>query len=93
MDWKKLCNFLKNDWQCNKVFLYVGIDEGDLETTALFENLRGDGCIVRAQIVFAYKNRDKEMSVICPKCNEKFIEKVDMGIEKIIGNYKLVICD
>ncbi len=82
VDWKKLCHFLKNDWQCDKVFFYVGIDEGDLETTNLFESLQGDGCIVRAKVVFAYKNKDKDLSVTCPKCSEKFIEKVDMGYNR-----------
>ncbi|MDP3052312.1 MAG: hypothetical protein Q8N42_02275 [bacterium] len=31
IDWKKLCEFLKNDWGCEKVFLYIGIDAGDFE--------------------------------------------------------------
>ncbi|MDP3697565.1 MAG: hypothetical protein Q8R55_06160 [Candidatus Taylorbacteria bacterium] len=82
VDWKKLCYFLKNDWQCDKVFFYVGIDEGDLETTNLFEGLRGNGCIVRAKVVFAYKNRDVDLNVTCPKCSNKFIEKVDMGYNR-----------
>jgi len=82
VDWKKLCHFLKNDWQCDKVFFYVGIDEGDLETTNLFEGLRGDGCIVRAKVVFAYKNKDLDRNVTCPKCSNKIIEKIDMGYNR-----------
>jgi len=82
VDWKKLFHFLKNDWQCEKVFFYVGIDEGDLETTNLFEDLRGDGCIVRDKVVFAYKNKDVDLNVTCPKCSNKFIEKMDMGYNR-----------
>ena len=82
VDWKKLCQFLKNDWQCEKIFFYVGIDDGDLETTNIFEGLHEDGGITRAKVVFAYKNRNKDVSVTCPKCNQVFIEKVDMGYNR-----------
>ena len=37
VDWKKLYNFLKTEWNCEKVFLYSGVDIGDIETTNLFE--------------------------------------------------------
>ncbi|KKR47788.1 MAG: hypothetical protein UT97_C0003G0001, partial [Parcubacteria group bacterium GW2011_GWC2_40_31] len=28
VDWRKLYEFLKNDWKCEKVILYSGVDEG-----------------------------------------------------------------
>ena len=39
IDWLKLYWFLKNDWKCEKVFMYIGVDAGDLETTAMLEEL------------------------------------------------------
>ena len=38
--------------------------------------------VIRAKIVFAYKNKDKELNISCPSCSYKFIERVDMGYSK-----------
>jgi uncharacterized LabA/DUF88 family protein len=82
IDWKKLYNFLINKHGCEKVFLYTGIDEGDIETAKMFENLEKLGCIVRSKISIAYKNKDKILNISCPKCNEEIIETIDMGYRK-----------
>lgn len=82
VDWKRLYEFLKNDWKCEKVILYSGIDEGDLEKTKEFEILEKDGCLVRVKTVFAYKNKDKNIKVKCPKCENEFVEIVSMGYNK-----------
>jgi uncharacterized LabA/DUF88 family protein len=82
IDWKKLCNFLKNNWKCEKVFLYMGVDDRDLEMAELVEELKNSGFIVRDKKLFSYKNKDKELNIFCPKCGNKFIEKVDMGFNK-----------
>ena len=82
IDWPKLYQFLKNDWKCENVFMYIGVDAGDLETTAMLEELEKQGCIVRGKTVFAYKNRDKDIELLCPKCQHKFIEHIDMGYNR-----------
>ena len=38
VDWGRLYNFLKTDWQCKEVFFYSGINNGDLETKEEFNN-------------------------------------------------------
>lgn len=82
IDWVKLFKFLKDKWKCEKAFLYIGVDEGDTDTTNLLETLRSDGCIVRDKTVFAYKNKDKEIKTTCPSCGHGFIERVDMGYNR-----------
>ena len=82
IDWKKLCNFLKNNWKCEKVFLYIGVDDRDLEMAKISEELKNSGFIVRDKKLFSYKNKDKEINVSCPKCGNKFIEKIDTGFNK-----------
>src|SRR3989344_4023528 len=82
VDWDKLYQFLKKEWKCEKVFFYSGIDAGDAEKEKEFENLTKAGCTVRAKIVFAYKNKDKTLQVTCPKCQNGFVERVDMGYNK-----------
>ena len=59
IDWIKLYEFLVSEWKCEKAFFYIGVDEGDLDTTAMLEDLTKRGCVVRAKTVFAYKNKDK----------------------------------
>ena len=82
VDWKKLFLFLKQDWNCEKVFLYSGVDAGDNETEREFESLVKAGCIVRAKTVFAYKNKDKAVQIRCPKCGNELAEKIDMGYNR-----------
>lgn len=82
IDWFKFFLFLKNDWKCDKVFLYIGVDVGDLETTTMLEELEKQGCVVRGKTVFAYKNKDKDIEVVCPQCQHKFIEHIDMGYNR-----------
>ena len=82
IDWLKFYQFLKNDWKCETVFMYIGVDAGDLETTAMLEELEKQGCIVRGKTVFAYKNKDKDIELMCPQCQRKFIEHIDMGYNR-----------
>lgn len=83
IDWRKLCDFLRNNWKCERVFLYIGVDEGDMDTTAMVEDLaKREYVTVRAKTIFAYKNRNKEIKVACLNCGHTFIERVDMGYNR-----------
>ena len=82
IDLKKLYAFLKDEWSCDTVFFYSGIDAGDGETEKEFDDLAKHGCVVRAKTVFAYKNKDKHIRVTCPKCQNEFTEVVDMGYNR-----------
>ena len=79
VDWKKLFFLLKNDWECEKVFFYSGINEGDDETGKYFEELSQSGCVVRSKLVFSYKNKNKTIKIVCPNCATEFTDIVDMG--------------
>ncbi len=82
IDWHKLCAYLKSKWQCEKVFFYSGIDEGDTETAKEFELLSKNGCVVRAKTIFSYKKPDKTLSIKCLGCGRENIEVVDMGYNR-----------
>ncbi len=81
-DWNKLLNFLKSDWKCKKVSFYSGIDAGDSESEREFESLVKNGGIVRSKVVFSYKNRNRNIKIKCPKCNNEFSEIIDMGYNR-----------
>jgi|SRR3989344_4621581 len=82
VDWHKLCIYLTNKWECEKVFFYSGIDEGDDKTAKEFELLANNGCVVRAKTVFAYKKPDKTLSWRCDSCNKEHIEVINMGYNR-----------
>ena len=82
VDWGKLFSFLKQKWDCEKVFLYSGVDAGDAETETEFESLAQAGCVVRSKTVFAYKNKNKIIDVKCPKCGNEFEGVADMGYNR-----------
>jgi len=82
IDWQKLCKYLNEEWKCEKVFFYSGIDEGDLETAKEFESLSKNGCVVKAKTVYVYKKPDKTISVKCIHCGKDSVEVVDMGYNR-----------
>ncbi len=82
IDWNKLYKYLIEKWECEKVFFYSGIDEGDEETAKEFEALSNDRCVVKTKTVFSYKKPDKKISIKCIKCGEENIEVVDMGYNR-----------
>jgi len=79
IDNERLFSFLKNDWNCEKVFFYPGIQRGDEERDEIFSRLLKTGAVVRPKYYLVYKNEDKIFSIECPKCNTKITQKVDMG--------------
>ena len=82
IDWEKLCDYLKNKRSCTEVFLYTGIDQGDIETAHEFEAIsKISCCTVRSKITFYYKNKDKIVALKC-ECGKDNIHTVNMGHTK-----------
>ena len=82
IDWHKLCKYLNEEWKCEKVFFYSGIDEGDSETAEEFSSLSNNGCIVKSKTIFSYKKPDKTISIKCIHCGKENFEVVDMGYNR-----------
>ena len=74
---------MKENWQCEEVFLYSGIENGDTATAEEFEKITKEhSCVVRAKTVFAYKNPDKNLQTKCRECQAENVVVVDMGYRK-----------
>jgi uncharacterized LabA/DUF88 family protein len=83
VDWEKLCEYLKNKRSCSEVFLYTGIDNGDVETAREFDALhKSDCCTVKSKSIFAYKNKDKVVSLRCSACGNEDVHTIGMGYTK-----------
>src|SRR3989344_2392938 len=83
IDWNKLCDYLKNKRSCSEVFLYTGIDQGDVETAAEFEAIsKVPCCVVRSKAIFSYKNKDKTIAFKCSECGNENVHTVNMGYTK-----------
>lgn len=79
IDWHKLYNYLKEHWNCEKVFFYSGIERGDGERTDEYLELAKIGYQVHAKPYSVYKNRGKIVKIICPKCGNEIDYKIDKG--------------
>ncbi len=83
MDWQKLCELLKNKKSCTEVYLYTGIDNGDLETAKEFDALsKTSCCVVKSKSIFSYKNKDLTVPLKCSGCALETVHMVDMGYTK-----------
>jgi uncharacterized LabA/DUF88 family protein len=80
--WNKLCMYLKDEKDCTQVFLYTGIENDDIKTAEEFDFLSNNGYIVKNKSIFAYKNKDKKVEVICDVCKNKIVETINMGYTK-----------
>ncbi len=78
-DHEKIFAYLKDKWNCEKVFFYPGIEHGDDERSNLFEKITKSGGVVRPKYYFVYKNSDKISIANCPKCNTEITQRIDMG--------------
>ncbi|MEI6296935.1 MAG: NYN domain-containing protein [bacterium] len=82
VDLVRFYDFLRKDWGCDEVYLYTGFDKNDIELIEDLKTLKDNGCFVRAKEFCLYKNKDKRINIICPKCQNKFSNDVDMGYNK-----------
>jgi len=83
VDWAKLCNYLRNEHKCEKVFLYTGIEIGDETTAKEFEALSElDYVVARTKPIIVFKRKEKRVSIKCIKCGEENVAAVDMGYDR-----------
>jgi uncharacterized LabA/DUF88 family protein len=80
IDWHKLYHYLKDHWNCEKVFFYSGIQRGDDERTNEYIELAKIGYDIHAKPYSTYKNRDHIIKINCPKCKNEISYKVDRGV-------------
>lgn len=83
IDWEKLVDYLKNKKSCSEVSFYTGIENGDIEMANEFDDLsKISGCIVKSKATFAYKNKNKAVSLKCRECDCETVHVIDMGYRK-----------
>ena len=80
IDWHKLYHYLKDHWNCEKIFFYSGIEKGNDEISNEYVELAKLGYKVYAKPYSIYKNRDQIVKIICPKCDNEIDYKVDKGV-------------
>lgn len=79
LDHEKLFLYLKNKWNCEKIFFYPGIQHDDTARSELFLKITELGAIVRPKYFFIHKNEDKTVITNCPKCTTEITQRVNMG--------------
>lgn len=79
IDWQKLVYFLINDWGCEHIYFYLGIQQGDVSRAQEFDNLVSPEVTVRPKYYHVHKISDKNVHTSCPLCTQKIMVKVDMG--------------
>lgn len=82
IDWYKLIDYLKEQWNCEKVFFYAGIEIGDTNTEQEYLELQKIGYEMRTKPTMSYKRKDKTVKMICSKCGESNTKNIPMGYDK-----------
>ena len=83
IDWQKLCGYLKNRWECERIFFYSGIELGDEKTATEFDMLSADfNCTIRAKTIMAFKNPDIAVPYKCAGCGEEGVKTVETGYRR-----------
>ncbi|MEI6553779.1 MAG: NYN domain-containing protein [bacterium] len=79
VDHERLFLYLKEKWQCEKVFFYPGIEYGDIDREKVFRKISEIGGIIRPKYYYKYKNSDKIRNINCPNCGFKIIQIINRG--------------
>ena len=79
IDWYKMYQYLKERWDCEKIFFYSGIANGDIEASLEYQKLSELGYIVHIKPYFIYKNPDQIVKISCPECSTEIIHKISKG--------------
>lgn len=81
IDWKKLFQFLKDDWNCLEATFYPGIDYTDQYRQEVFNELQEIGARVVPKYYKVYKVGDKVIKHNCTECGTEQAVIVDMGYQ------------
>lgn len=81
IDWQKMYGYLKKKWNCEKIFFYSGVQNGDDIKALEYEELSRLGYIVHAKPYFIYKNQDQIIKISCPNCNTEITHKINRGMK------------
>jgi uncharacterized LabA/DUF88 family protein len=79
IDWYKMYEYLKERWECEKIFFYSGFSQGNEEVRTEYERLSALGYIVQAKPYFIYKNPDQIITIVCPTCKTEIIHTIKKG--------------
>jgi len=80
IDWQKMYQYLKEQWNCEKIFFYSGIDQDNDDKADEHLALKNLGYEMRVKPYKIYKNPDKTIKIICPKCSNEIDHKVEGGV-------------
>ena len=80
IDWHRMHAYLKEQWNCEKIFFYSGVDHRDKEKMIEYLELGKIGYEMRVKPFNIYKNPSKVLRMICPKCLQEIDYKVEGSI-------------
>ena len=80
IDWEKAYKHLKEQWNCEKIFFYSGIQDGDDIKAMEYLKLKDLGYLMNAKPYKIYKNQDKIVKIICSKCANEIDYTIEGGV-------------
>ncbi|MFA6006268.1 MAG: NYN domain-containing protein [Candidatus Paceibacterota bacterium] len=81
IDWRKMHAYLADKWQCEKIFFYSGIQQGNDSLIQEYEELAKLGYAMRAKPFFIYKNKDSVINIKCPNCSTGINHTIEGGVK------------
>lgn len=80
IDWHKLYQYLKEQWNCERIFFYSGIEQGNEDKANEYLALSKLGYEMHAKPYNIYKNPGKVIKITCPKCSNAIDYKTEGGV-------------
>lgn len=80
VDWQKLYQYLKEQWNCEKIFFYSGVDQDNDNKAEEYLALKNLGYEMQVKPYKIYKNPDKVVKISCPKCSNEIDYKIEGGV-------------
>lgn len=72
LDYQKLFNWLYQKKNVTKMYIYAGIENGDIAKEEHFTKLKKLGFTTKTKKVMAYKQQPKTRDISCPNCSNTF---------------------
>lgn len=82
LNYVDLFNYFRKKKGASKIYIYVGIENGDNVKEEKFNKLRDLGYSVYAKDVQSYKQQPYYRDILCQKCNNTFIQRFDRPDKK-----------